>query len=153
MANKNLKLPALSTKGGYDLGRKWLYLLVCIIIIAFLFFILRANFLSQEAKKIECNEEVNKMILMNNLIACMSYADEREYFGIIDLDKFTNENLNLCLGYAGREMAVSLGDKTIKTAEELPGSTVEYEKRVAVYNRERGEFESKAIKLQMEKKC
>ncbi|MBI5871666.1 hypothetical protein HZB88_01120 [archaeon] len=146
MASKNLKLPAFGRKGGYDLGRKWIYLIVCIIIIAFLFFILKAKFLGEEMARIECSDEVNAVLAMNKIVACMGYSDGG--FGMIDLDKFTEENLENCAGEEGRKIALSVGDKMIG---EVPENGIEYERVLAVYKN--GEEETAIVKLQMEKKC
>lgn len=86
-------------KGAYDLGRKSLYYIVAIMIIA-LMFVYTSNVLYRYQEKGFKNlEGMQDLGTINKINSCFYYEDKetgRIYPNTVDLDKFNQENLEKC---------------------------------------------------------
>ena len=87
-------------KGAYDLGRKVLYYLVALIIIALLFLYTSNAIYKFQNKGFENLNTIKGVGMINKVNSCFYYEDkeiERQYANTIDMAKFTQENLNNCI--------------------------------------------------------
>ncbi|MFH1210702.1 MAG: hypothetical protein V1645_02185 [archaeon] len=95
-------------KGAYDLGRKALYYLVALVIIALIFLYTSNAIYKYQKKGFENLDGISKIGTINKINSCFYYEDkeiERIYANTVDMEKFTQENLNNC---ADKPMIVTL---------------------------------------------
>lgn len=87
-------------KGGYDLGRKALYYVVALMIIALLFIYISNAIYKYQNKGFENLNNIKGIGVINKVNSCFYYQDKetgRIYANTVDLEKFTQETLNKCL--------------------------------------------------------
>ena len=63
-------------KGAYDLGRKAMYYIVVMIIIAILFTYMINSFHKYKVTMIGNLDEVTDLVMINNIMKCVSQKDE-----------------------------------------------------------------------------
>lgn len=109
-------------KGAYDLGRKAMYYIVVMIIIAVLFTYMSGNFRKYQITKLSNLDKVTDLVMVNNVIKCVSKKDAdtgRIYLYTIDEKKLNKESLVKCLGkdkpYADKAIKLQFMDKEIET--------------------------------------
>lgn len=86
-------------KGGYDLGRKSVYYVVALIVIAIVFIYTSNATYGYQAKGMEHLKSLEGLGMLNKINSCFAYEDKgigRVYTNIIDLEKFNQENLEKC---------------------------------------------------------
>lgn len=90
-------------EGGYQIGKKMLFYIVFVVVLAVLFLGLYYIFKSRVQAPIETNPSVYSDVYLERLLGspdCLAYKDRdtNNTFSItIDKSKFKNETLNLCL--------------------------------------------------------
>lgn len=88
-------------KGAYDLGRKAMYYIVVIIIIAILFVYISNSFRKFQITKLSTLNEVTDLVVVNNVVKCISQKDAdtgRMQLYKIDETKLNKDSLIACLG-------------------------------------------------------
>jgi len=100
MGNKKI---FFSKKGsGFLLGKKPIYFIIVAFFLFIVFILFSYLILGNISSTITFPENIETTVLINRFLnspECFAYQDEetgRIYTGIIDLDKFSNENLNEC---------------------------------------------------------
>lgn len=86
-------------KGGYDLGRKSVYYVVALIIIAIVFIYTSNATYKYQAKGIEHLKSLEGLGMLNKINSCFAHEDKeigRIYPNTIDMEKFKQENLEKC---------------------------------------------------------
>lgn len=86
-------------KGAYDLGRKALYYIVALIIIAFVFVYISNVLYKEQIKGLENLQNMAGIGILNQVNSCFYYEDKeigRVYANTVDLEKFKQENLEKC---------------------------------------------------------
>lgn len=86
-------------KGAYDLGRKALYYIVAIMIIAFIFVYVSNALYKQQGKGLENLNSIKGIGAINQVNSCFYYEDKelgRIYANTVDMEKFKQENLENC---------------------------------------------------------
>lgn len=133
-------------KGQFDVARKTIYwgiagFTLSIVIVAFAFIIS-----SYAGRLTSVPPELTASIIalrFTNIPECFAYKDEitgRVYPGIIDLSKFTNEQMAACYvtdpqqGHRQFNFQLELGDKSIKTNNYYQVSHLQIRKNVLVKN-------------------
>lgn len=111
-------------KGAYDLGRKALYYIVVIIIIAILFTYISNSFRKYQVTKISYLNEVTDIVMINNILKCISYKDSdtgRIYLYKIDKKLLKEDSLMECLGrerpYTEKSIRLELDKETVTTQD------------------------------------
>ncbi len=131
-------------KGAYDLGRKAVYYIVVIIIIAILFVYISNSFRKYQVVRLSTLDELADLVLLNNVIKCVSQKDSdtgRVYLYKIDEAKLNKDELTKCLGtnklYLNKALKIKINGKefveTQKPAFAYPAykRTVEYQNNKA----------------------
>ncbi len=99
-------------KGGYDLGRKALYYVVAIMIIA-LVFVYASNAIGKyQDENLQNLESIKGVGIINKANSCFNYEDKeigRVYANTVDLEKFKQENLEKCMNMAVKVKLTKLG--------------------------------------------
>lgn len=88
-------------KGAYDLGRKAMYYIVVIIIIAILFVYISNSFRKFQITKLSTLNEVTDLVVVDNVVKCISQKDAdtgRIHLYKIDEAKLNKDRLVSCLG-------------------------------------------------------
>jgi len=123
-------------KGAYDLGRKSIYYIVVVIIIAFLFVYVTNNFKNYQATMFSTMDKATDLVMVDNVMKCLSIKDAdtgRVHFGIIDRSKLNKESLNQCLGnektYFDKAVKIKL-DKIEETTHDPYFEYTEYKRTV-----------------------
>lgn len=116
----------MKKKGAYDIGRKWLYIVIAIFVIIFIFFYMRSAILKFNTDTVYNTERIKGGMIAAQAVMspkCFAYYDaetERTYPGIIDMDKFNNNNLGKnCMIYASSAYSIRLKGKTVQN---IPGA-------------------------------
>lgn len=111
-------------KGAYDLGRKAIYYIVVIIIIAVLFVYITNNFRKYQITMLSTLDTATDSAMVNNVVRCVSQKDAdtgRVYFGKIDESKLDKDYLTKCLGsdkpYTDKSVKIEIDGKEITTQE------------------------------------
>ena len=103
-----------SRKGAFTFGSMALFFIASMILVTIMFLTLFNVNLEQQQGSIECVDGVYHEIMMAKLLtapSCFIYEDEdlgRAIPGTIDLDKFTQDNLDSCFPYLGINQLQSL---------------------------------------------
>lgn len=138
-------------KGAYDLGRKSLYYIVVMIIIAVLFTYMMSSFSKYQVTRLSNLDKVTDFVMINNILGCISQKDADT--GITDLynineNMFKKEELLKCLGdsdfYKDKAIKLEVKKFKVETQEPFFGYS-EYNKEVR-YNNELAE-----LKISIEK--
>lgn len=123
-------------KGAYDLGRKALYYIVVIIIIAILFTYISNSFRKYQITKLSYLNEVTDLVMVNNIIKCISYKDSdtgRIYLYKIDKELLKEDSIMDCLGrerpYTEKSIKLEI-DKEIVITQDPYFEHTEYKKEV-----------------------
>lgn len=123
-------------KGAYDLGRKAMYYIVVMIIIAVLFTYMSNNFRKYQITKLSNLDSVMDLVMINNVIKCVSKVDidtGRIYLYTIDEKKLNEESLVKCLGknepYTNKAIKLQFMDKEVETGKPYFDYT-DYEREV-----------------------
>jgi len=138
-------------KGAYDLGRKAMYYIVVMIIIAILFTYMTNNFHKYKVTMISNLDEVTDLVIINNIMKCVSQKDEdtgKISFYIIDKKMLEGEALMNCLGndkpYTDKSIKLKIGN--IETVTQKPFFEYnEYQKMVEYQG------EAEELKISIEK--
>lgn len=144
-------------KGAYDLGRKAVYYIVVIVIIAILFVFISSSFRKYQIEKLSILNEVTDFIIVNNVIKCISYKDAdtgRFYLYRIDESKFDKDSMVKCLGpeklYSSKAIRLKIiGGKEFETQKPYY-DFVRYEKTVE-FTGSKGEKTEKTLEIYIEK--
>lgn len=109
-------------KGAYDLGRKAVYYIVVIIIIAVLFVYISNSFRKFQIMRLSTLNEVTDFVIINNVVKCVSQKDAdtgRIYLDRIDETRLDKDILMACLGtdkiYTGKSIMLKINNKEITT--------------------------------------
>lgn len=123
-------------KGAYDLGRKSVYYIVVVIIVAVLFVFISNSFRKYQVTRLSNLDEVTDFVMINNIIKCISQKDAdtgKIYIGKIDEAKLDKDSLMKCLGkdppYTEKSIKLNIKNKEIITQEPFFEYS-EYEKTV-----------------------
>ncbi len=90
-------------KGGYDLGRKALYYVVAIMIIAIVFVYASNAIGKYQDENLQNLESIKGLGIINKANSCFYYEDKeigRVYANTVDLEKFKQGNLEKCMNMA-----------------------------------------------------
>ncbi len=143
----------MNKSGAYDFGRLVPYMFIVLIVIAFIMLTMISTFNTYQVQTSMCMNELEKDLMVQELLYspnCFVYVDselERAYPGIIDLSKFTQDNLNSnCLDYIERNVRLTL-DNLVLGNEVIQPEIVT--KQVLVYND--GLFEMQTLIIEIEK--
>ncbi|MBM3200093.1 hypothetical protein FJZ53_04080 [Candidatus Woesearchaeota archaeon] len=111
-------------KGAFDLGRKSVYYIVVVIIIAILFGYMSNVFRDYQIAKLSTVDETADLIVVNKVIKCVSQKDpdtNNILLYRIDDSKLDGEFLKSCLGtespYTDRSVKLIIGGKETVTQE------------------------------------
>lgn len=111
-------------KGAYDLGRKAVYYIVVVIIIAVLFVYIMNNFREYRMTMLSTLDKATDLAMVNNVLRCVSQKDAdtgRIYLGKIDPVKLNKESLTKCLGsnppYSDKSVKIKIGKDEIITQD------------------------------------
>ena len=109
----------------------------------------RAMYYDIQTDSIVCTDEMENFLLISETLFsenCIVHSDgERVYPGTIDIDKFTQDNLDKCYINSDRRISLIIAGKTI--GDELY-SPVEINKPIQLYNK--GEITFTTLKIQVE---
>lgn len=86
-------------KGAYDLGRKALYYIVSIMIVALVFVYTSSALYKYQQKSFETLSNVEGTGMLNKVDSCFQYEDSetgRVYPNTVNMEKFKQENLEKC---------------------------------------------------------
>ena len=111
-------------KGAYDLGRKAVYYIVVLVIIAFLFVYMTNNFRKYQITRLSNLDELTNLVMLKNIERCVSKIDPDtgmlELY-IIDENRLNKESLIECLGkrspYTDKAIKLEITGKIIETQE------------------------------------
>lgn len=138
-------------KGAYDLGRKAMYYIVVMIIIAVLFTYMSGNFRKYQITKLSNLDSVTDLVMIHNVIKCVSKTDTdtgRIYLYTIDEKKLDKESLTKCLGenrpYTDKAIKLQFMDQEVETGKPYFDYT-DYEREVQYQG------ELKKLKISIEK--
>lgn len=109
-------------KGAYDLGRKSVYYIVVVIIVAILFIYMTNSFRKYQVTQLSNLNEVTDLVMINNIMKCVSQKDPdtgRIYFGKLNEALLEKDSLINCLGknkpYTDKSIKLEIGNKKIIT--------------------------------------
>ncbi|MDP2909424.1 MAG: hypothetical protein Q8N77_06490 [Nanoarchaeota archaeon] len=88
-------------KGAYDLGRKAVYYIVVVVIIAVLFLYITNNFRNYQIIRLSTLDKATDLVMVQAALKCLSQKDTetgRTYMYKIDESKLEKEALINCLG-------------------------------------------------------
>lgn len=134
-------------KGAYDLGRKAMYYIVVIIIIAILFVYISNSFRKYQVVRLSTLDELSDLVVLNNVIKCISQKDADTgniLIYTIDESKLNKYELTKCLGtnkiYTNKAVKISIdGREFVETQKsDLGYSTY---KRTAEYRNNKAKLE------------
>jgi hypothetical protein len=124
-------------KGAYDLGRKAIYYIVVIIIIAILFVYISNSFRKFQIVRFSALNEVTDFVILNNVIKCVSQKDAdtgRIYLYQIDETKLNKDSLTACLGtnkiYSSKSIMLKINGEEKLTTQKPIFDYSKYEKPV-----------------------
>lgn len=125
-------------KGAYDLGRKALYYIIVMIIIAVLFTYMLNSVRKYQITNISNLDKVTDLVMVQNVIKCVSQKDAETgkiSLGKIDEAKLKQESLVECLGKKPpySDKAVKLEIKNIKLETQTPYFEYTKYKRKVIY--------------------
>lgn len=132
-------------KGAYDIGRKAIYMLLVVFVLAVIF--LNANNIfskyqqriTQDASKIE-----NRLILLEMTTSpkCLAYEDpetKRVYQGVIDIRKFDAVQLRKdCVKFVKKKFYVELGDLSKRVGDTWDSPPLDRQSRAVFIRKEEG---------------
>lgn len=111
-------------KGAYDLGRKAVYYIVVVVIIAVLFLYITNNFRNYQVVRLSTLDKATDLVMVQAALKCLSQKDTetgRTYMYKIDESKLEKEALINCLGkdkpYANKAIKIEIKGKEITTQE------------------------------------
>jgi len=119
-------------KGAYDFGRKAIYLIVVVLIVAFVILYFRGLLVGNSAEVISNVNDIEREIIVQNMLFspdCLAYKDDltgRVYPGIVDFKKFSDKIGKNCLKFIDQKVKLALikGDEPSSYGS-FKGSTVE----------------------------
>jgi len=124
-------------KGAYDLGRKAVYYIVVIIIIAILFVYISNSFRKFQIVRFSALNEVTDFVILNNVIKCVSQKDAdtgRIYLYKLDETKLNKDSLTACLGtdkpYKSKSVMLKINGEEKVTTQKPIFDYSKYEKPV-----------------------
>lgn len=124
-------------KGAYDLGRKAVYYIVVIIIIAILFVYISNSFRKFQIARFSALNEVTDFVILNNIIKCISQKDVdtgRIYVYKIDETKLNKDSLTACLGtnkpYSSKSIMLKINGEEKLTTQKPIFDYSKYERTV-----------------------
>lgn len=130
-------------KGAYDLGRKAVYYIVVVIIIAVLFVYIMNNFREYRITMLSTLDKATDFAMVNNIVICVSQKDAdtgKMYLGKIDPAKLNKDSLTKCLGgnppYSDKSVKIKIGKDEIITQEPYFEYT-KYERTVILEDKEK----------------
>jgi hypothetical protein len=88
-------------KGAYDLGRKALYYIIALMIIAVIFIYISNALYKYQITGFENLNKIKEPAIINKVNSCFYYEDkeiERIYANTVDMEKFNQATLEKCLG-------------------------------------------------------
>lgn len=113
-------------RGAYTLGHKSVYWIIAAFFLAVIFLYSFYMYAHYQEGSLECTGAVvNEMMVAKVLYASdcfVAYDTElaRALPGVIDMEKFTQENYNSCFKYLDKNMQLTIGEKTIGEEVEHP---------------------------------
>ncbi len=143
-------------KGGYDLGRKALYYVVAIMIIA-LVFVYASNAIGKyQEKTLQNLEGIKGLGIINKVNSCFYYEDkdlDRVYSNTVDLEKFKQENLEKCMNTAIKVKLIKLtkGQETTALAYKEENIREPQTLRKLVTIKDRGKDEEGLLQVEVSK--
>lgn len=130
-------------KGAYDLGRKAVYYITVIVIIAFLFAYMTNNFRRYQIIRMSNLDELTDLVMLNNIIKCVAKIDKdtgRIYLDTIDEAKIDKDLLVKCLGekkpYTDKAIKLQIGEKKMIETQEPYFDYTLYERDVKYKGKE-----------------
>lgn len=134
-------------KGAYDLGRKAVYYIVVIIIIAILFVYISNSFRKYQIVRLSTLDELADLAVLNNVVKCVSQKDTdtgRVYLYKIDESKLSKDELTKCLGtnklYTNKAVRIKINGKELVETQKPFFKYLTY-KRTAEYKNNKTELE------------
>lgn len=106
-------------KGAYDFTRTVLYYIIVLFFITAMFLTLHSVIYNSNKAFVENMDETFGKIMINKALissSCFAYHNEkidRTYPGIIDFEKFNEEQLKKCLKYYHNDLMFRIEDKQI----------------------------------------
>ena len=106
-------------KGQYTVGHKWVYFIVALLLLSFMFLYLRSGFQSAQIDLLTCTDDITDQIIVAKVLYdqdCFVYTDQqtqRAIPGIIDINKFTQEQYDSCFQRIDKKVTVTIGDLEI----------------------------------------
>lgn len=102
----------------------WIWRFLFLIVVSIIFVFILSSYVHREIKIADLQENIliTRLLYSQN---CFGYEDVRIYPGIIDLEKFNEENLKKCIAHENRiKFKLTLSNeaneiKTIKDEEEI----------------------------------
>lgn len=133
-------------KGQYDLGHNLIYFMGVAFMLAFVFGF-SLNFVGEKYYDVyKMNSRLEDSFLISKILSrCFEYIDKsgRSYVGIIDLEKFNDENLERC---AGKNVMVSLeGDFGSRVAGKKVGGAKIVREEIVRFN----DFKNGRVKIEI----
>ncbi len=141
-------------KGAYDLGRKALYYIIALILIAFIFVYVSNALYKDHMKGLIHLSNLEGVGMINKINSCFYYEDKetgRFYTNTVDMEKFKQETLDKC---AEKRVVVTLKRGSKKTSlaykqETIREETNTYGRIVTIIDR--GAEEEGLLQIEVEK--